>query len=256
MGSACAGAAGPPIGVVVNQPLRIVVVDDQPVVRAGLQTMIDTEPDLTVVGVADNGSTAIEVCAALTPDVVLMDLRMPHVGGIEATRRILAAHDATAVLIITTFDDEESLFESIRAGASGFILKDAGLDLIAAALRSAARGDALIDPGMTRLLLDRHARPAQTRREPGTHTAEILRTLSAREKEILSAVARGLTNRQIARELIISDATVKTHTSNLLAKLGARSRAAAAAFAYESGHTTPHWLLPDDQIPIPHGKVK
>ncbi|MFG6446535.1 response regulator [Microbacterium sp. P07] len=220
---------------------RVVVVDDQPIVSAGLKMMIDAEADMEVVATAGDGAAAVEICRRSTPDVVLMDIRMPVMDGIEATRRILAQGYASAVLMITTFGDEEYVFESMRAGASGFILKDAGADLIAAALRSAVRGDALIDPSLTRALLARHARTHLTG-VPSGDVASQLSALSPREREVLAAVAQGWSNREIAARLTVTDATVKTHLSNLMPKIGARSRAAAAAFAYESGFLRPSWM--------------
>jgi DNA-binding NarL/FixJ family response regulator len=230
---------------------RVVVVDDQAVIRAGLRMIVENEPDLTVVGEAGDGATAVDVAAAARPDVVLMDVRMPGVDGITATGRILAATPAggsapvPAVLVLTTFDDEEYVFGALRAGASGFLLKDASPDVLVAAIRAVARGDSLIDPGVTRRLVERWvelegrlAAPpplAPGRPGPGADAD----ALSAREREILVGLARGLTNRELADELYVSEATVKSHVSSLLAKLGLRSRVQAVILAYELGVVRP-----------------
>jgi len=219
------------------------VVDDQQIVRAGLRTMLDSEADITVVDEAVDGEDAVAKCARLRPDVVLMDVRMPRLNGVEATRRIIAAGTAKAVVIITTFDDEEYLLDSIRAGASGFLLKDAGGDLLATSVRAAMRGDSLIDPAMTRSLLEHRLRaePAVPT-DAGAEARELLAALSDREQEVLAAVARGLSNAAIAAELFLSEATVKTHLSNILVKTQTQSRVQAAVFAYETGFVRPGWL--------------
>ncbi|HEV7743207.1 MAG TPA: response regulator transcription factor [Pseudolysinimonas sp.] len=232
----------------MSDAVTVLVVDDQSIVRAGLRTMLDAEPDITVVGEARNGREAIAEAARHRPDVVLMDVRMPELDGVQATRAILDAGTAGAVLIITTFDDEEYLLGSVRAGASGFVLKDAGPDLLAAAVRAATRGDSLIDPAMTRALLQHRLSTAAgpgsagTSDEPGDALAAVIASLSGREREVLAALARGLSNAEVAAELFVSDATVKTHISNVLLKTGARSRVQAAVFAYESGFVRPGWL--------------
>ena len=219
------------------------MVDDQQIVRAGLRTMLDSEADITVVDEAVDGEDAVAKCARLRPDVVLMDVRMPRLNGVEATRRIIAAGTAKAVVIITTFDDEEYLLDSIRAGASGFLLKDAGGDLLATSVRAAMRGDSLIDPAMTRSLLEHRLRaePAVPT-DAGAEARELLAALSDREQEVLAAVARGLSNAAIAAELFLSEATVKTHLSNILVKTQTQSRVQAAVFAYETGFVRPGWL--------------
>lgn len=248
--------------------LRVLVVDDQAIARAGIATMLDAEDDLTVVGQSRDGEDAVRDALELRPDVVVMDIRMPRLDGIAATRRIVA-EPSTAVVLITTFDDDEHLFDGIAAGASGFLLKDSGPDLMAAAVRSAARGDSLIDPAMTRALIEQtvateaartsgdspaqspaHA-PAQVSAQSPTSAPALAGTaasrpappllraaldgLSDRELDVLDGVARGLSNVDIAQELYLSIATVKTHISNLLAKTGTRTRVQAAVFAYESG---------------------
>jgi len=232
--------------------IRVVIVDDQAVVRTGLGMMVDAEPDLTVVGQAPNGAEAIAVCADLRPDVVLMDVRMPVLDGISATRTIVSDGTAGAVVILTTFDDEEYLLDAVQAGALGFLLKDAGPDLIAAGVRAAHTGDTLIAPSMTRALLENRLLGARsggagggaagsTAPAPPAEHAPALASLSAREREVLTALVRGASNAQIAKDLWISEATVKTHISSVLGKVGAASRVQAVVFAYESGFVRPDW---------------
>jgi DNA-binding NarL/FixJ family response regulator len=230
-----------------DAPITVLIVDDQSIIRSGLRTMLEAEPDISVAGEARDGREAITVAAELRPDVVLMDVRMPELDGVAATRAILDAGTAKAVLIITTFDDEEYLLGSVRAGASGFLLKDAGPDLLAAAVRAATRGDSLIDPGMTRTLLQHRlnsvdAGGSGAREQPGDAFSAVIGSLSGRERDVLGALARGLSNAEISAELFVTDATVKTHISNVLLKVGARSRVQAAVFAYESGFVRPGWL--------------
>jgi DNA-binding NarL/FixJ family response regulator len=226
--------------------IRLAVVDDQAVIRTGLRTILEHESDFTIVGEAGTGTEAVDVVARSRPDVVLMDVRMPELDGIEATRRILATADADAgapsppaVLVLTTFDDDEYVFGALRAGAAGFLLKDAGPDVLVAAVRTVAAGDALVDPSVTRRLVERWValeatRPASTQAVPAA-----VASLSAREREILVGLARGRTNRELADDLIVSEATVKTHVSNLLTKLGVRSRVQAVVIAYEAGVVRP-----------------
>ena len=232
--------------------IRVVIVDDQAVVRTGLGMMVDAEPDLTVVGQAPNGAEAIAACADLRPDVVLMDVRMPVLDGISATRSIVSDGTAGAVVILTTFDDEEYLLDAVQAGALGFLLKDAGPDLIAAGVRAAHTGDTLIAPSMTRALLENRLLGARsggagggaagsTAPAPPAEHAPALASLSAREREVLTALVRGASNAQIAKDLWISEATVKTHISSVLGKVGAASRVQAVVFAYESGFVRPDW---------------
>ncbi|MCP1504230.1 DNA-binding NarL/FixJ family response regulator [Curtobacterium herbarum] len=232
--------------------IRVVIVDDQAVVRTGLGMMVDAEPDLTVVGQAPNGAEAIAVCADLRPDVVLMDVRMPVLDGISATRTIVSDGTAGAVVILTTFDDEEYLLDAVQAGALGFLLKDAGPDLIAAGVRAAHTGDTLIAPSMTRALLENRLLGARSGGAgggasgspvpaPPAEHAPALASLSAREREVLTALVRGASNAQIAKDLWISEATVKTHISSVLGKVGAASRVQAVVFAYESGFVRPDW---------------
>lgn len=220
--------------------VRVLVVDDQPIARAGIAAMLDAELDIDVAGQSADGEDAVRDALALRPDVVVTDIRMPRLDGISATRRILAELEC-AVVLITTFDDDEYLFDGIAAGASGFLLKDSGPDLLAAAVRSAARGDSLIDPAMTRALIEQtvaSARPEATR-SPDPQQLALLDQLSERERVVLQAVARGLSNVDIAAELWVSVPTIKSHISSVLAKTGTRTRVQAAVFAYECGFMTP-----------------
>jgi DNA-binding NarL/FixJ family response regulator len=221
--------------------IELVVADDQAVIRTGLRTMLEHEADLAIVGEASNGVEAVEIVARARPDVVLMDVRMPEVDGIEATRRILAAGStaAPAVLVLTTFDDDEYVFGALRAGAAGFLLKDAGPDVLVAAIRTVAAGDALVDPSVTRRLIERWAELDLETASNGRPVPAVIDSLSSREREILVGLASGRTNRELAEELIVSEATVKTHVSNLLAKLGVRSRVQAVVLAYEAGVVRP-----------------
>jgi DNA-binding NarL/FixJ family response regulator len=217
--------------------LRVLVVDDQPIARAGLATMLDAEDDITVVGQSQDGEDAVRDALALQPDVIVMDVRMPRLDGIGATRRILAGHPC-AIVLITTFDDDEYLFDGIAAGASGFLLKDSGPDLIGAAVRAAHRGDSLIDPAMTRALIEQTVAPTAAPRVDVLQQAA-LASLSDRERDVLGAVARGLSNGEIAQELYLSTATVKSHISSVFAKTGARTRVQAAVFAFSTGFSEP-----------------
>ena len=227
-----------------EQPIRVLVVDDQSVIRMGLRMMLEAEPDIVVVDEAKDGLEAVAKAEQHRPDVVLMDVRMPNLDGVEATRRIVAADTARAVVIITTFDDEEYLLGSVRAGACGFLLKDAGADLLAAAVRTALRGDTLIDPAMTRSLIEHRLRDAAREPDAPTTTAQhdLLASLSDREREVLAALSRGLSNAAIAEELFLSAATVKSHISSVLFKTRTASRVQAAVFAYETGFVRPGWL--------------
>jgi DNA-binding NarL/FixJ family response regulator/signal transduction histidine kinase len=230
-----------------TKAIRVMVVDDQPMVRMGLAMMVDAEPDLRVVGSAGDGNEAVALARELRPDVILMDVRMPRMDGIAATREIMTAGTAGAIVVVTTFDDEQYLLDGVRAGASGFLLKDAGPELIATGIRSAHAGDALIDPSMTRSLLEQRLRheiaPGSGEGPPASAAARmILDALSPREKEVLAALARGASNAEIAKELWLGEATVKTHLSNLLTKTGTTNRVQAAVFAYESGFLRPGWL--------------
>ncbi|MFP5347205.1 MAG: response regulator [Actinomycetes bacterium] len=213
--------------------VKVLLVDDQPLLRRGFALVLGSEPDLEVVGEASDGAVALTQVQALQPDVVLMDIRMPNMDGIEATRRLTAKGPVPKVLVLTTFDHDEYVVEALRAGASGFLLKDVPADDLVEAVRVVHRGEAIVAPSVTRRLLDRfsqHLPAAEPVREP---TA--LEQLTSREREVLLLVARGLSNAEIARQLVVSETTVKTHVSNVLAKLGLRDRVQAVVMAYESG---------------------
>lgn len=225
--------------------LRVVVVDDQPVIRTGLRMVVDNEPDLTVVGEAGDGDEAIRLVAAARPDVVLMDVRMPVLDGIEATARIVdGSADAPAVLVLTTFEDDDYVFGALRAGASGFLLKDATPDALIAAIRAVGRGDVPVDPAVTGRLIERWASLDQPTVTPSPdRTAD----LTEREREILVRLSRGASNRELATSLHLSEATVKSHVSSLLSKLGVRSRVQAVILAYETGVVrVGEWMGSDD----------
>jgi len=215
---------------------RVVIADDQALVRTGLRVILDAEPDIDVVGEAGDGRQALDVAAKLRPDVVLMDIRMPNLDGIEATRRITAGSTdgSPRVLVLTTFDLDDYVYEALRAGASGFLLKDAGADELAHAVRVIAAGDALLAPSITSRLIADYARRPRLREEPAA-----LAELTPREREVLRLAARGLSNAAIARLLTVGDATVKTHLARIFAKLGLHDRAQAVVLAYESGLVQP-----------------
>ncbi|HEY9408182.1 MAG TPA: response regulator transcription factor [Jiangellaceae bacterium] len=221
-----------------SQPIRVLLVDDQPLLRTGFRMILEAETDVAVVGEAGDGQAAVEATRALQPDVVLMDIRMPRMDGVQATRAITGAarESAPRVLVLTTFDLDEYVVEALRAGASGFLLKDVPADELVAAIRTVSRGDAVVAPSITRRLLDLFAS-----RFPATNapTPAKLAHLTERELEVLKLVARGLSNAEIARELIVSETTIKTHVGNLLTKLGVRDRVQAAVYAYESGLIQP-----------------
>jgi DNA-binding NarL/FixJ family response regulator len=211
----------------------VAVVDDQGLVRAGLVSILRTQPDLTVVAEAADGDEAVRVVREVDPDVVLMDVRMPGTDGIEATRRLAGAR--SAIVMLTTFDMDEHVYAAMKAGAAGFLLKDAPPEALVAAVRSAARGDALLAPAITRRLVEEFVR----RPAPGSSRPEGLARLTARECEVLVEMARGRSNAEIAARLFLSEATVKTHVTRTLTKLGLRDRAQAVVLAYESGLVRP-----------------
>ena len=216
--------------------IRVALADDQPLVRAGFRMLLDAEDDITVVGEADDGAAAHALASSTHPDVILMDVRMPDVDGLEATRRIVADTDLTAtkVLILTTFELDEYVFEALRAGASGFLVKHAGPAELLRAVRVIADGEALLSPGVTRRLIEEFA--AQSPRTAATPAMEVL---TEREREVVGLVALGLSNDEIAAELVLSPATARTHVSRSMIKLHARDRAQLVVFAYRSGMVLP-----------------
>ncbi|MFI8305353.1 response regulator [Streptomyces sp. NPDC085927] len=216
--------------------IRVLVADDQQMVRQGFTVLLNTHPDIEVIGQAVDGLDAVAQVADLAPDVVLMDIRMPGLGGIEATRRITAATPHIRVLVLTTFDLDEYVYEALRAGASGFLLKDASSDQLAEAVRVVAAGDALLAPGITRRLIAEFGRLEDRPRPP---LRQRVGALTERETEVLGLIAQGLSNAEIAARLVVAEQTVKTHVGRILVKLGLRDRTQAAVFAYESGLVRP-----------------
>jgi DNA-binding NarL/FixJ family response regulator len=214
--------------------IRVLIADDQELVRTGFRVILNAEPDLDVVGEAGDGRETIAAVELLSPDVVLMDIRMPNLDGIEATRRIAARRTAPRILILTTFDLDEYVYEALRAGASGFLLKDAGADELIHAVRVVAAGEALLAPSITRRLIEDYARRPPQNKQPAA-----LADLTPRELEVLRFLARGLSNADIANELVLGDATVKTHVARIFAKLDLHDRAQAVVVAYESGLVQP-----------------
>jgi DNA-binding NarL/FixJ family response regulator len=216
-------------------PIRVLVVDDQELVRSGFCVILDAADGITVVGEAANGDAAVSQVAAHGPDVVLMDIRMPGMDGLEATRLITRGPAGPKVVMLTTFDLDDYVYEALRAGASGFLLKDSPRHDLIAAVRAAAAGDALLAPSVTRRLIEAFARrPPETSPSPSR-----LASLTARERDVLLLLARGRSNAEIAAALFVSEATVKTHVGNLLAKLGLRDRVQAVILAYETGIVVP-----------------
>ena len=214
--------------------IRVLLADDQGLVRAGFRMILKAEPDIEVVGEAGDGLEAITGADTLAPDVVLMDIRMPGLDGIEATRRITARDDPPRVLVLTTFDRDEYVYEALRAGASAFLLKDAPEHQLVAAIRVVADGGSLFAPSITRRLIEQFAQPTTTTAAPPA-----LDELTARELEVLRLIARGLSNAEIAAELIVSEHTTKTHVASILQKLDLRNRVQAVVLAYESGLVRP-----------------
>ncbi|HEX2771071.1 MAG TPA: response regulator transcription factor [Micromonosporaceae bacterium] len=219
-------------------PVRIVVVDDQEVVRAAFGALLETQPDFAVVGTAADGASAVRLCREQRPDVVLMDVRMPVMDGIEATREIVAAAgtDGPRILVLTTFDLDEYVYDALGAGASGFLLKDVTAERLFDAVRVVAAGEALLAPAVTRRLIAEFAR---LRPRPRATAAPPLRRLTPRETEVLRLIAEGLSNPEIAERLVVGEETVKTHVSRVLNKLGLRDRTQAVVMAYESGLVVP-----------------
>jgi DNA-binding NarL/FixJ family response regulator len=228
-------SAGPAGQGTETQPITVVIADDQRMVRHGFRVILDSEPGITVVAEAGDGVEAVALVRRHAPAVALLDIRMPVMDGLQAARQVIAFGPATRVLILTTFDADDYVYEALRAGASGFLLKDAPADQLVTAVRSLAAGDALIDPVITRRLISRFTLAA---RGPGGLPGE-LRQLTARELDVLRLLARGLSNIEIARELVVEENTVKTHVSRILMKLGLRDRVQAVVLAYETGFVTP-----------------
>ena len=221
-------------------PIRVVIVDDQPLVRAGFRMVLSSQPDIRVVGEAGDGAEALALVADLrrageAPDIVVMDIRMPHLDGIEATRRLCAEDAAPRVIVLTTFDTDAEAFASLEAGASGFLLKNAPPEDLLTAIRAVAAGDAVVAPRITRRLLDRFAAKLTARTADTTALAQ----LTEREREVVLHVAEGLSNAEIAARLVVAEATVKTHVGRILTKLGLRDRVQIVVFAYETGLVRP-----------------
>jgi DNA-binding NarL/FixJ family response regulator len=214
--------------------VRVVIVDDHSMVRSGFRSLIEAEPDLEVVAEAADGQAGVAVVRRTRPDVVLMDIRMPVLDGLAATRRVVAEVPGCRVLVLTTYDLDEYLFAALRAGASGFLLKDAAADDLLEAVRTVARGDGTLAPSATRRLIETFGRLSPVAQDPA-----VLAALTAREQEVLRLVAEGLSNAEIAGRLVVSEATAKTHVSSLLTKLGLRDRVQAVVFAYENGVVVP-----------------
>jgi DNA-binding NarL/FixJ family response regulator len=216
---------------VVPEPIRVLIADDQQLVRAGFRVILEAEPDIEVVGEAADGLAVLELVGTATPDVVLMDVRMPQLDGLSATERLMALPEPPRVVVLTTFDQNEYVIRALRAGAYGFLLKDAPASRLVAAIRAAAGGEALIEPSITRRLIERFAAPAA---DP-SGIPPAIRSLTDRELDVLRLVARGLSNAEIAEELVVAETTVKTHVARILTKLGLRDRVQAVVLAYESG---------------------
>jgi DNA-binding NarL/FixJ family response regulator len=218
--------------------VRVLVVDDQRVVRDGLALLLRVSPDVELVGTAENGRAALDRLDELTPDVVLMDLRMPVMDGVEATRRIRAGHPSVQVIVLTTYADDESVFAALRAGARGFLTKDADADEIVRAIERVHAGQAMLDTSVQARLLDALG-AGMASSEPPSGPAALPDDLTPREAEVLGLIAEGLSNAEIARRLVVSEATVKTHVNRLFAKTGVRDRAQAVRYAYRHGLASP-----------------
>jgi DNA-binding NarL/FixJ family response regulator len=214
----------------VTAKIRVLIADDQTLVRTGFRVILEAEPDLEVVAEADTGLEAIRQVQLTRPDVVLMDIRMPELDGLAATEQILRLPDAPTIVVLTTFDQNEYVYRALRVGAAGFLLKDAPSSRLLAAVRAAATGDSLIEPSITRRLVERFSEPVRPQGLP-----DRLRTLTERELDVLRLVTRGLSNAELAAELSIAETTVKTHVARILTKLGIRDRVQAVVVAYETG---------------------
>ena len=221
--------------------IQVLLVDDQPLIRAGFRMILEEADGIDVIGEAQDGNEAIRLTAELAPDVVLMDVRMPGLDGIEATRQIITRDEKARVLVLTTFDLDEYAFSALRAGASGFLLKDVSVEDLARAIRTVASGDAVVSPRITRRLLDVYAAHLPEQSAGGSEQTRALDQLTPREQEVMLEMASGLSNTEIAQKLVVSEATVKTHVGSILAKLGLRGRVQAVIFAYDTGliHSKP-----------------
>ncbi len=233
-------------GEPVGRPIQVALIDDQELVRTGFRLILESEDDLEVIGEADDGQSGIELIRSRCPDVALMDVRMPVMDGVEATRRLAEASSETRIIIVTTFDLDEYVFSALQNGASGFLVKDAPADQLIAAVRVVASGEALLSPSITRRLIERFQNGgsralAGTTADPGAtaDVAERFAELTERETEVLVELARGLSNAEIAEKLFVSETTVKTHVGRVLAKLAVRDRVQAVVMAYESGIVKP-----------------
>jgi DNA-binding NarL/FixJ family response regulator len=218
-----------------EEPIRVLLVDDDDLMRAGLRAVLSSDSSVEVVGEAGNGRGAVERARALRPDLVLMDVRMPELDGIAATREVLATSPEVKVVILTTFEQDDYIFGALNAGASGFLLKRTGPEELLAAIHTVAAGDSLLSPSVTRTVIDRMARQPT----PEIGSGRLLDELTPREREVLELIARGLSNGEIAAQLVIEESTVKTHVKRILMKLHLRDRIQAVIFAYESGLTRP-----------------
>ena len=219
--------------------VRVLLADDQPLLRHGFAMIVNAEPDLEVVGEAADGVEAVRLAAARGPDIVLMDVRMPVLDGIAATRQITTSQPRVKVIILTTFDIDEYAFDGLRAGASGFLLKNARPDDLLRGIRAVASGDAVLAPSTTRLVLDTYAATFDLQAHTRPSPADALAVLTPREREIFTELASGLTNQEIAHRMTLSETTVKTHVTRVLSKLGLRDRVQVVIFAYENGLTRP-----------------
>jgi DNA-binding NarL/FixJ family response regulator len=222
--------------------IRVLLVDDQAMVRAGLRMILDSEPDIQVVGEVDDGAGAAAAVAEHRPDVILMDIRMPGMDGLAATREVIAAHPEAKVVVLTTFDLDEYVYGALRAGASGFLLKSASGDALVNAVKVVAAGEALLAPEVTRRVIEEFARATRDVATPGAEhvvPADAIGDLSEREVEVLQLMAQGMSNQEIAKDLYLSSTTVKTHVSHILTKLGVRDRVQAVVEAYDSGIVAP-----------------
>jgi DNA-binding NarL/FixJ family response regulator len=222
-------------GKTSGQVIRVLVVDDQALVRGGFRMILDSQPDIEVVEEAADGAAALELCRRLRPDVVLMDVRMPGMDGLEATRQLLATGQGPRVLMLTTFDLDEYVYDALRAGASGFLLKDVQPEQLTDAVRVVAAGETMLAPAITRRLVQQYVR----RPRPGTQRPDVLESLTERELSVLASMARGHSNTEIAAELFLSKTTVKSHVTHLFRKLQVHDRAQAVVMAYESGLIEP-----------------